>query len=286
MPGQGEMLATVRLFTDCLQRGDFHGAARLCTPDVVRTAPDGTRQSGRDEVAAYWQTLFTAVPDSRMEVLRTHVPDQQTVAIEYQFTGTHLGPLALRPGATPVPATGRTVRAQFCSIFTCNDACEITSYLTIGDSVSMQAQLGLAPSSPVTPSDCLGTVEKLDASLNRHDAEAFAACYAETAVRKINGLVELRGRAAIRASVEQLLRAYPDLSATVTSRQVEGNTVISQWTIRGTNSGAQPGMPATNRTVALPCVSIAEVGLAGVINERLYFDNAVVLRQLGLMPGS
>ena len=77
-----------------------------------------------------------------------------------------------------------------------------------------------------------------------------------------------------------------------TSRVIEdGATVVAEWTGWATNTGplAMPGgteIPATGKTIEVSGVSIVMVRDGKIATERDYFDNAALMSQLGLMPGS
>jgi steroid delta-isomerase-like uncharacterized protein len=91
------------------------------------------------------------------------------------------------------------------------------------------------------------------------------------------------GRDGVRTYYEDLLRAVPDLQIDVRRRYAADPVVVVEVVIRGHHCGAWRGLPPTGRPVAFPLCGIFTFDdgdrLAG---ERIYYDRATVLRQLGI----
>ncbi len=92
-----------------------------------------------------------------------------------------------------------------------------------------------------------------------------------------------RGREGVRSYYEQLLHSIPDLFIDVEREHVTRGGVVLEVVIRGTHLGSWRGLPPTGNTVAVPLCGIftfdPQERLAG---ERIYYDRATVLRQLGV----
>lgn len=92
-----------------------------------------------------------------------------------------------------------------------------------------------------------------------------------------------RGPEAVRAYYEALLAAMPDLHIEITNRHVAAGAVILEVVITGTQLGQWRGVPATGRLLRFPLCAVYTFDqgerLAG---ERIYYDRAGVMRQLGL----
>jgi steroid delta-isomerase-like uncharacterized protein len=91
------------------------------------------------------------------------------------------------------------------------------------------------------------------------------------------------GRDQVREFYGQLMAALPDLNIEVVRRHVADETIILEVVIRGTHLGSWRGLPATGRKVHIPLCGVytftPDDRLAG---ERIYYDRATVLRQLGV----
>jgi steroid delta-isomerase-like uncharacterized protein len=92
-----------------------------------------------------------------------------------------------------------------------------------------------------------------------------------------------KGRGGVRQFYEQLMKALPDLEIAVQRQHVADDAVLVEVIIRGTHLGAWRGLPATGRRVEFPLCGVYTFDekdrLAG---EKIYYDRATVLRQLGV----
>ena len=119
---------------------------------------------------------------------------------------------------------------------------------------------------------------------NAHDLDGVIRTFGDTARyddepwdQHFEGLEQVRG------FYSQLMQALPDLSIDVVRRHVAEETIVLEVMIRGTHSASWKGLPPTGRKVAVPLCGIytftVDDRLAG---ERIYYDRATVLRQLGV----
>lgn len=119
---------------------------------------------------------------------------------------------------------------------------------------------------------------------NLHDLEGIlktfgdAVAYEDQAWRS-----EYPGAAGIRSYYEQLLEASSDLRIEIEQEHVSGAAVILEVVVRGTHTGEWYGLPSTGRPFEFPLCAVYTFDendrLAG---ERIYYDRATVLNQLGV----
>lgn len=127
------------------------------------------------------------------------------------------------------------------------------------------------------------------AALESGDIDAVVACYAEDG-RQIHPLSPdpIVGRAQIRESDGALMAAFPDVRVERRTVAAVGTTLVIELVLAATNTGDLDlgdgqTLPATGRTLRLPCVWVLDLDAAGLITEeRAYFDTAEFFRQLGL----
>jgi steroid delta-isomerase-like uncharacterized protein len=96
----------------------------------------GEVYDGEDEVNEYFARTRTAFPDQRNELVALHHADD-AVIVEFDRTGTHLGPLG------GLPPTGREFTCRMTSFFLFEDdrlVCERAYF----DSATILRQLGIA----------------------------------------------------------------------------------------------------------------------------------------------
>ncbi len=119
---------------------------------------------------------------------------------------------------------------------------------------------------------------------NAHDLGAIVQTFGESAGYDDAAWDEhYAGLDEVRSYYEGLLRSVPDLLIDVRHEYVTPEHVILEVAIRGTHRGTWRGLPATGRTVAIPLCAVftfdAQDCLTG---ERVYYDRATVLKQLGV----
>jgi steroid delta-isomerase-like uncharacterized protein len=130
----------------------------------------------------------------------------------------------------------------------------------------------------------MALVEEHIRSENRHDLSTLMETFGSDARYDDEPWHDHRvGIEAVRSYYAELLRSLPDISIDLRQRYVAMNAVVVEVIIRGTHLGPWRGMPATGQRVDFPLCGIftfdAEDRLAG---ERIYYDRAIVMRQLGL----
>jgi len=95
---------------------------------------------------------------------------------------------------------------------------------------------------PADPRRADAMLDRLVQATNAHDLDALVACFAldyrnETPVHPSRGF---DGPAQVRRNWEQIFAHVRDLSATVVRRAVDGDTVWSEWEMRGTRRDGSP----------------------------------------------
>ncbi len=93
------------------------------------------------------------------------------------------------------------------------------------------------------------------------------------------------GHEEVRGHYEQLFRAAPDLFIDIRRRHATDDAVILECEIGGTHEGPWRGLPPTGRRISFPICAVYTFAddddkLAG---ERIYYDRATVLNQLGVL---
>jgi taurine dehydrogenase small subunit len=119
---------------------------------------------------------------------------------------------------------------------------------------------------------------------NRHDVEAILAHVTDDFIydeRPATMDRPLRGRLAFRAYLERTFTAFPDLRIDVTSFDAGSALGVSESIMRGTHSGKLGALPATQKRITTRVACIFEVRNGKLAHERLYWDRANTLRQLG-----
>ena len=96
------------------------------------------------------------------------------------------------------------------------------------------------------------------------------------------GPTELKGSAATIEMIKGYKAAFPDLSFKVEHCFGEGDMVVSRVVVSGTNTGEMFGAPATGKKISMPLTTIVRVVDGKVAEEWEIWDNADLMRQLGV----
>ncbi|MCW2621653.1 MAG: hypothetical protein JWL64_1255 [Frankiales bacterium] len=126
-------------------------------------------------------------------------------------------------------------------------------------------------------------------AFNAHDLDAMAGLTHPDAELTVVGSDQvLRGEEGTRQYARMWLDAFPDARVTVDRVLVSGDTAVIEFTGRGTHTGTLNGpggsIPATGRSLTLPICEIQEFRDDKMVASRSYFDTALILAQLGVLP--
>jgi steroid delta-isomerase-like uncharacterized protein len=122
-------------------------------------------------------------------------------------------------------------------------------------------------------------------SENRQDFEATLATFAHPRYELVPTGEVYDGADAVRRYYANSRAAFPDQRNALRSLHHAEDAVIVEFDLMGTHRGPFRGLPATGR--AFRCSMVALFLFAGeqITCERVYFDAATILRQLGIPAG-
>jgi len=110
------------------------------------------------------------------------------------------------------------------------------------------------------------------------NAASVAAFFGESGSLTINGGAPSVGRAAITASAQEFMTAFPDLVVAMDDISGDGRHAMYWWTLTGTNTG--PG--GTGRAVRISGYEEWTFGADGLVAaSQGHFDEAEYNRQIG-----
>jgi ketosteroid isomerase-like protein len=80
------------------------------------------------------------------------------------------------------------------------------------------------------------TVERLLQATNAHDLDGLVACFADDYRNEtpLHPAQSFKGRAQVRRNWEQIFAFVPDIRAEIVRTAVDGDTLWSEWEMRGT----------------------------------------------------
>jgi len=119
---------------------------------------------------------------------------------------------------------------------------------------------------------------------NAHDLEAIMGTFGASAQYDDEPWgAHYVGRDQVRRFYQELLAAVPELRIDIERSHASTSAIVLEVIIRGRHLGAWRGLPGTGAQIELPLCGIFTFDdddrLAG---ERIYYDRATLLRQLGV----
>jgi steroid delta-isomerase-like uncharacterized protein len=90
------------------------------------------------------------------------------------------------------------------------------------------------------------------------------------------------GEAAVDAYFRETRAAFPDQRNEPIALHHADDAVIAEFDLKGTHRGPLRGLPPTGREFTCRCVALFLFEGDRLVCERVYFDTATILRQLGV----
>lgn len=117
---------------------------------------------------------------------------------------------------------------------------------------------------------------------NRRDIDATIATFDHPRY-EVNG-EESDGERAVHELLQELLSAFPDFHAEESRIHHADDAVIAEARVTGTHDGPFGGIAPTGRKIDYPLVAIFEFEEDRLVCEKVHFDTATILRQIGVLP--
>ena len=138
----------------------------------------------------------------------------------------------------------------------------------------------------------LEIVQEWIAAINDHDADRLAATLDEDFVWEL-GESSTKGRDLSKESWALWFIAFPDLHFETQQTITDGDYVVSRFVMTGTHEGElrfrgtqsmSQAIAATNRQLNVPSCAIHQLNKGKIVHLWAYWDTAMLLRQLGVLP--
>jgi steroid delta-isomerase-like uncharacterized protein len=124
------------------------------------------------------------------------------------------------------------------------------------------------------------------AAWNAHDVEAFVRRLDTKTTWESDAFpAPFTGHEGARQFFKLYLTAFPDLHLDVEQILPAGDShVLVRWRSSGTHRGPLAQIPATGRKASNHGCTVMEIKNGKIGHAWVYFDNAHLLRQLGVLP--
>lgn len=119
---------------------------------------------------------------------------------------------------------------------------------------------------------------------NTHDVDRLMGYY-DPDIEVVDAVAgpRSRGRDEMRAGIEAVFRAFPDVNCDVERAIVTQNAAALLLRVTGTNEGEYNGRPATGKRAEYPIATFVDLGDDGrIVRETNVWDPAAFLKQLSV----
>ncbi len=121
-------------------------------------------------------------------------------------------------------------------------------------------------------------------SENRHDFDATIGTFKHPRYEIIPTGDVFDGEEAVRGYFAASRGAFPDQRNELRALHHTDDAVITEFDLLGTHLGLLRGIPPTGKTFRCPMTAFFFFEGDKIVCERVYFDSATILRELGLVP--
>ncbi|MDB4959535.1 MAG: hypothetical protein JWO36_7104 [Myxococcales bacterium] len=279
------------------------------TSDAIAETPGlGTpAANGVDAVVASAKTLKGPIPDLKGDIQLLLVNGHKEVSVVL-LSGTNTGPM--KAPLTEMPATHKKMGVFIAQAFEVDDASRVKHEWDFYDMATVLGQLSPTKNHPVRaavdklpmPAQVvvakdddkeqanLATDTKLLDAFNKHDLKAFGDLLADDLKWFVAAGPSDTDKKTTLQSTDQFWKAFSDIKISPgndrSSHWAAGDYVVTVATMEGTNDGDMPmmKMKKTGNKVQLPFVQIDKIDNGKVAATWLFFQNAALMSQLGMMP--
>ena len=88
----------------------------------------------------------------------------------------------------------------------------------------------------------------------------------------------------VKREAQAWLAGFPDLRFEIEQMIAEEDRVASRLTLTGTHTGTWNGIPATNRKIALPMMTIHRIRDGKIVEDWVLVGTLILFQQLGMVP--
>jgi steroid delta-isomerase-like uncharacterized protein len=119
-------------------------------------------------------------------------------------------------------------------------------------------------------------------SENRHEFDATLATFEHPRYELVPGGEVIDGSTEVARYYEETRAAFPDQRNELVALHHADDAVIAEFDLLGTHKGSYRGLPPTGRSFRCRMAAIFVFEADRLVCERVYFDSATILRQLGI----
>lgn len=94
----------------------------------------------------------------------------------------------------------------------------------------------------------------------------------------------MRGPEGVKQLISLYRRGFPDAQQTIEEQMVDGDKVITRWTVHGTHKGEFFGMQPSGRRVTMSGITIDRISGGKIVESWTDADLLGMMQQIGAIP--
>lgn len=120
---------------------------------------------------------------------------------------------------------------------------------------------------------------------NKGNSDAAAEVFSEDYVNHNPGIPGMpAGRKGVKVLIGAFRSVFPDLTYTIEDQIADGDSVVTRWTLTGTQMGEFQGLPPTGKRVSVSGIQIDRIQHGKIVEHWRETDILGMLQQLGVIP--
>ncbi len=298
---EAEAEAIANQYFGAFNTGDLDALDALLAPGYIHygaLGPDQDRELHKQRV----QITRTGFPDA-VYTIEDIIVDGDLVVIRHVMNGTNDGEYAGQdPTGITVEVTGIHIHRIECGL--------IAETWNEGDGLGLYQQLGLLPE-PVsatpaaddttvippeaTPANLIGECQNGTAGENIAAAERYLDIWNSKDVSLFDEFAhpdvvhhwgqgaDTTGTAALKASTEAFITAFPEMVMTFDQMIAQDDLVVIRWTLNGAQTGPFFGIEPTGMEATWTGINIYRISCGKVVESWSEADGLGLRRQLGVL---
>ena len=88
----------------------------------------------------------------------------------------------------------------------------------------------------------------------------------------------------VKREAQAWLVAFPDLRFDLEQMIADEDQVVSRYTLKGTHTGTWNGIPATNKKISVPMMTIHRIRDGKIVEDWVMVGVLILFQQLGILP--
>jgi len=128
-------------------------------------------------------------------------------------------------------------------------------------------------------------LERANRVWNNGNFMVFDELYAPDVIHYHPGMGVLEGSQSLAVYIRNLRAQYPDLVITFEETIFDGEKMVCQWRLKGTDMGmhAASAGPPTGKNVDIKGAEVMYFRDGKIVEDHVYYDQYALLQQLGLL---